>query len=656
MSIPLLNYVVLPKEATAAELKHVQRINKVAMSVCLAHIPLFVLVAWLCHTSMLQAVGIGGLLVLGPIVASHTLSNPRTISLIYGFTSMALGALLVHLGQGPMQIEMHFHFFAGLALLTVWGNPLIIWVATVTVALHHGLFWLLLPQSVFNYDASIWVVGVHAAFVVVEAIAAAFIARNFFDNVIGLEKIVQVKTVELMHRNNDMKTILDNTSQGFLTASMDGRIESEKSAILSTWLGNIDNRTIFDVFDAIDGAFSAQLKLGWNAVVEDFMPVEITLDQLPKQLPFKGKTLGFEYRPIKQNGAIVKMLLVISDLTAEVERVRSENAQKETMAIFERLNRDRNGFLEFMDEGSRILDSIVSGSLKDEAEVWRAVHTLKGNCGLFGISSVAELCHKIEDQMAEEKTGITVQSRDALKSKWNELSTRVRAFTGDESNVVVEERELLDTLVKIKNGLSKSEIINMISSWRYEPMTLRFKRFSEQASTVAERLGKHPLKIEIKESNLRLPQQKWSSFWAAFTHAIRNAIDHGIAPPEERSASTTPYLRFTAEVRQDHIFVAIEDNGRGIDWERVKQKSQAKGLPAQTRSDLVQALLSDGFSTKDQANTISGRGVGMGSLFHECSRLGGTMEIISETGKGTTLAFKFPLSALLEQDEHAKAA
>ena len=66
---------------------------------------------------------------------------------------------LVHVGQGPVQIEMHFYFFALLAMLAVYGNPLVILVAAVTVALHHLVLWALLPASVFNYDAPIWVVA-----------------------------------------------------------------------------------------------------------------------------------------------------------------------------------------------------------------------------------------------------------------------------------------------------------------------------------------------------------------------------------------------------------------------------------------------------------------------------------------------------------------
>src|SRR6202042_3083434 len=104
-------------------------------------------------------------------------------------TSMFMGGLLVHFGQGPMQIEMHFYFFVSLALLAVYANPLIIIAAATTVALHHLVLYLFLPRSAFNYEASLLAVSVHALFVALESIAACFVARTFFENVGGLEKI-----------------------------------------------------------------------------------------------------------------------------------------------------------------------------------------------------------------------------------------------------------------------------------------------------------------------------------------------------------------------------------------------------------------------------------------------------------------------------------
>src|SRR5712692_6767744 len=67
--------------------------------------------------------------------------------------ALMMGVLLVRLGQGPVQIEMHFYFFALLAMLCMFANPLVNLAAAVTVALHHLIVWLIVPRSVFNYEA-----------------------------------------------------------------------------------------------------------------------------------------------------------------------------------------------------------------------------------------------------------------------------------------------------------------------------------------------------------------------------------------------------------------------------------------------------------------------------------------------------------------------
>ena len=112
----------------------------------------------------------------------------------YGSTRLPLGAFLVPPGGGPMTIEMHFYFFVLLALLSVFGDPMAVITAAVTVALHHLALWALYPQVIFNYDAPVWAVLVHALFVVLESVGAVYVARSFFDNVIGLDRIVQART------------------------------------------------------------------------------------------------------------------------------------------------------------------------------------------------------------------------------------------------------------------------------------------------------------------------------------------------------------------------------------------------------------------------------------------------------------------------------
>jgi hypothetical protein len=192
----VLSKAFLPATITDFERKHVQRVNRIALWFFAAHIPVLALIAFFNHTRPELAAAFTAAILIGPLLAHKTLDNPRHVAVIYGVTAMCMGGLLVHFGQGPVQIEMHFYFFALIAMLAVYGNPAVIYVSAVTVALHHLMMWIWLQRSVFNYDASVWVVAVHAAFVVLETVAVAAIARSFYDNVIHLETIVDTRTKE----------------------------------------------------------------------------------------------------------------------------------------------------------------------------------------------------------------------------------------------------------------------------------------------------------------------------------------------------------------------------------------------------------------------------------------------------------------------------
>jgi len=244
----ILNRIILPEQISGFERQYLERVNKIGLWFFAFHVPIFVAFAYLNETGPLLALALSAAALVGPVIATLTFENPRSVSLTYGFTAMLMGGILVHIGQGPMQIEMHFYFFALLAMLAVYGNPAVIVVAALTVALHHLFLWVFVPASVFNYAASAWVVMVHAAFVVLESVATCYIARSFFDNVIGLEKIVQARTAELDARNRDVRLVLDNVDQGFLTIDRAGVLSTECSAIVERWLGEIQPGMTFGAY------------------------------------------------------------------------------------------------------------------------------------------------------------------------------------------------------------------------------------------------------------------------------------------------------------------------------------------------------------------------------------------------------------------------
>ncbi|OUT60215.1 MAG: hypothetical protein CBB71_08160 [Rhodopirellula sp. TMED11] len=219
MIATLSRYLILPREVSEFEHNYLHKINRLALILFLCHLPLLVGIAYFNQTGWLLATVLTSAVLAGPVFAYWTSPKGRGTSIVLGLCAVFMGGLLVHFAQGPAQIEMHFYFFIMVALLTLFANPMVIITASAATAVHHLGLWMYLPDSVFNYDAPFWIVGVHAGFLVVESIAACFMARSYFDNVIGMEKMVALRTNQANEKARDMEYILDAVRSGTTIAS-----------------------------------------------------------------------------------------------------------------------------------------------------------------------------------------------------------------------------------------------------------------------------------------------------------------------------------------------------------------------------------------------------------------------------------------------------
>lgn len=648
----LLDFLVLPREITEFEARYLRRLNKIGLAFFALHVPAFALLAYLNGTGAGTAVVLTLAVLAGPAVGYLTIENPRTMSLFYGFTAMLMGGLLVHFGQGPVQIEMHFYFFALIAMLAVFGNPLVILVAALTVALHHLGLWLVLPASVFNYDAEMWVVAVHAAFVVLESVATCYIARSFFDNVIGLERIVRARTLELDARNGDMRLVLDHVAQGFVTIDKAAIMSTEKSAIVERWLGAAAKGQSFPDYLATSAPEAAAMfRMGWDQVIEDFLPLEVTLDQLPKRFSLGRAHYRLGYTPILADGALDKVLVVISDITADVDRERLELEQREVLEMFERVSRDRNGFLEFVDEADEQVAAVETDAYDDLVLLKRIIHTLKGNSMLMGLHSVADVCHEMETRIIDEHARPSEAQRLELGSRWRHLKKNLAALVGDgeKTTLEIDEAEYRAVLGAALRNEPHGVIAHRLAEWKLEPTARRLERVAEQARGIANRLNKGPITISLEDNALRLEPARWAPFWSAFVHVVRNAIDHGIESAEDRAAAgklDEPRLAIATRVEDREFVIQFGDNGRGIDWDAVAARARSRGMPCKTSGELVDALYQDGISTVAQVSEFSGRGIGMGAVRSACQKRGGVMRVAKSDKSGTVIEFRFPLAEM----------
>jgi two-component system chemotaxis sensor kinase CheA len=461
-----------------------------------------------------------------------------------------------------------------------------------------------------------------------------------------LEVKVEERTRELAERNRDMRLVMDNVDQGFMTVSLAGILAQERSAIVDQWFGSYETGTLFcDYIAKRDPMYALSFKVGYDALIEDILPRELCLEQMPARLRQRGCEYRCSYFAILKEERIDGLLIVIDDVTSELLHARQESERNEILAMFEALTKDRTGFLSLMDEANEIVRRIESGDFDLQA---RGLHTLKGNAGLMGFGVVAGLCQQAEDELAERRALLPAEALVPLEERWHTLNEALGTFLGDKGRDVLElstnEIERLEQ--DIVAGVPAGRVLDRLASWWLESAELPLRRLGRYAAALTSRIGKGDLQVDINANGVRLAPKAWAGFWSDLVHIVRNAVDHGLETPMERQAAGkgSPRLRLSSAVANRKLVVEIEDFGRGVNWQAVRKSAHKMGLPSATEEDLASALFVSGMSTSQQVTTISGRGIGLCAVRQQVQDLGGHIAIVSSPGKGTCFRFTFPLS------------
>ncbi|TCK04567.1 chemotaxis protein CheA [Phorcysia thermohydrogeniphila] len=217
--------------------------------------------------------------------------------------------------------------------------------------------------------------------------------------------------------------------------------------------------------------------------------------------------------------------------------------------------------------------------------------------------------------------------------------------------------EAVEKLIEAVTSLDRtvSDLQVAVMKLRMQPIKKIFSKFPRVVRDLARKLGKK-VQLIIEGEDTELDRSILDKLEDPLIHLVRNAVDHGIEPPEERVQKGKPEtgtIRLFAFHEGDHIVVGIEDDGRGIDPEKVKKKALEKGLitPEQAAQmsdkEAYELLFLPGFSTAEKVSDVSGRGVGMDVVASTIHSLRGSIEIDSELGKGTTILLKLPLTVAI---------
>ncbi len=213
----------------------------------------------------------------------------------------------------------------------------------------------------------------------------------------------------------------------------------------------------------------------------------------------------------------------------------------------------------------------------------------------------------------------------------------------------------LDNFNKAAAQMSKisTDLQNVIMSMRMMPLTNTFQKMNRIVFDVSRKLGKD-IEFEMIGDSTEVDKNIIEQISDPLMHLVRNAVDHGIETNEERAAKgKKEHARVTlsAKTESGKVWITVKDNGKGLDREKIIAKARKQGLLDYAKADkdysdkeVYQFITLPGFSTNEKVTEYSGRGVGMDVVVSNLQKIGGSLEIDSVPGEGSSMILKIPLT------------
>ncbi len=213
----------------------------------------------------------------------------------------------------------------------------------------------------------------------------------------------------------------------------------------------------------------------------------------------------------------------------------------------------------------------------------------------------------------------------------------------------------LDNFNKAAGQMTKiaTDLQNVIMSMRMVPLTNTFQKMNRIVFDVSRKLGKD-IEFEMVGEHTEVDKNIIEHISDPLMHLVRNSVDHGIEMPDEREAAGKTEkgkVTLTAKTESGKVWIIVQDNGKGLDRDKILAKARKQGIldilkpdSAYTDKEVYQLITMPGFSTNEKVTEYSGRGVGMDVVVSNIQAIGGSLEIESTPGEGSSMILKIPLT------------
>ena len=460
------------------------------------------------------------------------------------------------------------------------------------------------------------------------------------------DKKEKILKAELAHEKNIIQTMKDNINQGIFMMDSELKILPLYSktliSILSYYDSELAGKNFLDMLQASLDTRQLQIMKGYFSmifakaksakVLESANPIA----EFEYRVDDRIKTLTTRFNLIEQPEAEPVIIGIIQDITGEKEyekdlQIRREAQELEMKNMFDVLQIDPlvfNDFIEDTESNFRYINSILKDRSLSKKQIltkfFQNVHAIKSNALILGLETLGNKLHELEDDIKtisaydkitiEDVLGLALKFESILKEK--------------------------DEYVKITKKIEAFKTSNQVDTILIHSLTKAVEKLSDETQKKVE-LKAGQVDIDILESGLRKPIKD------ILFQCLRNSIYHGIEPADERirkNKKPVGLLTFSIKNADSKAEITFSDDGRGLDWEKIKEKyialnPKAKGINKKT---LLWAVFSPGFSTSEKPDMIAGRGVGLSYLKDIVKEKHGVIKVDS-TEAGLTLKFILPI-------------
>lgn len=489
------------------------------------------------------------------------------------------------------------------------------------------------------------------------------------------------RTSQLREKTNDIHGMLQNMTQGILTIMADGKVHPEYSAYLETIFETADiaHRPALDFLfasgDVGADALSQVEATVASCIGEDRMNFDFNAHLLVSEVrqtwpDGRAKYLDLVWSPIcDENDVVEKLMVCVRDVTELRQLVaEAEHQKRELDMIGQILKVTHEKFHDFIDSSRRfIVDNEAllqsAGEMSPDlvTQLFRNMHTIKGNARTYGLLHMTNVVHQAEQSYEALRQGHAVFAPEALLGELDSVRCSLEEYAhlndvtlgrkgpgrrgSAEKYVMVEHGHLAamigaleaydlqachrDTLVALVRQIKTD--LNLIGT---ESIASILAPVFESLPSLATELHKEAPRLVVSDHGIRLRNQVSDLLRNVFMHLYRNSMDHGVEVAVDRlekGKTAAGTIALNLSLTSEHLKFSLSDDGKGLALGHIRRKAIDKGLIAegQTVADetVANLIFAAGFSTATAVTEVSGRGVGMDAVQDFIKREGGKIAL-----------------------------